>query len=143
MFIRCVSPRRVSQISDVPRTEGRPPRTPGRERHGILMKLILAIVSNDDSGAVSSALTREGYSVTKLATTGGFLMAGNTTFISGVDDEKVDDVIGIISKYSSRRTQIVPSTSTMDVGMYSSFPVEVTVGGSTIFVLNVDRFEKV
>ena len=34
-------------------------------------------------------------------------------------------------------------TSTMDVGMYSSFPVEVTVGGSTIFVLNVDRFEKV
>ena len=80
------------------------------------MKLIFAIVSNDDSSAVSSALTKHGYSVTKLA---------------------------IISKQSSRRTQIVPSTSTMDMGMYSSFPVEVTVGGSTIFVLNVDRFEKV
>ena len=106
------------------------------------MKLILAIVSNDDSGAVSSALTRGGFSVTKLATTGGFLMAGNTTFISGVEDEKVDEV-GIIAKHSRRRTQVVPSTSTMDVGMYSSFPVEVTVGGSTIFVLNVDRFEKV
>ena len=61
------------------------------------MKLILAIVSNDDSGAVSSALTREGYSVTKLATTGRLLIAGNTTFISGLDDEKVDDVIGIIA----------------------------------------------
>ena len=72
------------------------------------MKLILAIVSNDDSGAVSSAITREGFSVTKLATTGGFLMAGNTTFISGVEDDKVDTVIGIIAKYSSRRTQIVP-----------------------------------
>lgn len=121
--------------------KGKFSKRPGKA--GIFMKLILAIVSNDDSGAVSSALTREGYSVTKLATTGGFLMAGNTTFISGVDDEKVDDVISLISKYSSRRTQIVPSTSTMDVGMYSSFPVEVTVGGSTIFVLNVDRFEKV
>ena len=107
------------------------------------MKLIFAIVSNDDSSAVSSALTKNGYSVTKLATTGGFLMAGNTTFISGVEDVQVDKVIEIISKQSSRRTQIVPSTSTMDVGMYSSFPVEVTVGGSTIFVLNVDRFEKV
>lgn len=107
------------------------------------MKLILAIVSNDDSGAVSSALTREGYSVTKLATTGGFLMAGNTTFISGVEDEKVDEVISIVSKYSSRRNQMVPSASTMDSGMYSSFPVEVTVGGSTIFVMDVDRFEKV
>ena len=107
------------------------------------MKLIFAIVSNDDSSMVASALTKNGFYATKLATTGGFLKAGNTTFISGVDDEKVDTVIGIIAKYSSRRTQIVPSTSTMEVGMYSSFPVEVTVGGSTIFVLNVDRFEKV
>ena len=107
------------------------------------MKLILAIVSNDDSGAVASAMTKSGYQITKLATTGGFLMAVNTTFISGVADEKVDDVIALISKHSSRRTQVVPSTSTMDVGMYSSFPVEVSVGGATIFVLNVDRFEKV
>ena len=107
------------------------------------MKMITAIINKEDSNAVSSSLTKAGFSVTRLSTTGGFLMAGNTTFISGVDDEKVDTVIGIIAKYSSRRTQIVPSTSTMEVGMYSSFPVEVTVGGSTIFVLNVDRFEKV
>ena len=107
------------------------------------MKLVLAIVNSDDSAEVMKALTRSGVQVTKLATTGGFLMAGNTTFISGVEDEKVDEVIGIIAKHSRRRTQVVPSTSTRDVGMYSSFPVEVTVGGSTIFVLNVDRFEKV
>ena len=107
------------------------------------MKLIFAIVSNDDSSAVSSALTKNGYSVTKLATTGGFLMAGNTTFISGVEDDQVDKVIEIIRKQSSRRTQILPSTCTVDVGMSASLPVEVTVGGSTIFVLNVDRFEKV
>lgn len=107
------------------------------------MKLVLAIVSNDDSGRVSSALTREGIHVTKLATTGGFLMAGNTTFLTGIDDDKVDQVIDIIAAQSSKRTQMVPSTTTMDVGMYSSFPVEVTVGGSTIFVLNVERYEKV
>lgn len=107
------------------------------------MKLILAIVSNDDSGAVASAMTKAGYQITKLATTGGFLMAGNTTFISGVADEKVQDVIDLIAKHSSRRTQVVPSTSTMDVGMYSSFPVEVSVGGATIFVLNIENFQKV
>lgn len=106
------------------------------------MKLVFAIVSNDDSGMVSAALTKDGFSVTKLATTGGFLKAGNTTFIVGTDDDKVDQVIGIISKQSRRHTQMVPSTTTMDVGMYSSSPVEVTVGGSTVFVLNVERFEK-
>ena len=106
------------------------------------MKLILAIVSNDDSGAVSSAITREGFSVTKLATTGGFLMAGNTTFISGVEDDKVDTVIGIIAKYSSRRTQIVPSSIAYGAGLSSAYPIEVTVGGATIFVTDVSRFEK-
>ena len=107
------------------------------------MKLVMAIVGKDDSGMVSAALTKGGFTVTKLATTGGFLKAGNTTFIVGTDDDKVDQVIDLIAKQSRRRTQLVPNTSTMDVGMYSAYPVEVTVGGSTIFVLNVDRFEKV
>ena len=52
------------------------------------MKMIIAIVSGDDSSAVSAALTKERYSVTKLATTGGFLMSGNTAFLIGVEDEQ-------------------------------------------------------
>ena len=107
------------------------------------MKLIFAIVSSDDSSAVQSGLTKEGFSVTKLATTGGFLMAGNTTFIIGTDDEKVDEAIEVISKHSKKRVQMVPSSASYGVGMYTTFPVEVTVGGATIFVLDIERFEKV
>ena len=106
------------------------------------MKLIFAIVSNDDSSKVSKELTKSKFSVTKLATTGGFLMAGNTTFIIGTDDDKVEDVIEIIGKYSKKRTQMVPSSASYGVGMYTSFPVEVQVGGATVFVMNVERFEK-
>lgn len=107
------------------------------------MKLILAIVSNDDSAMVSSGLTHEGFTVTKLATTGGFLMAGNTTFIVGVDDDKVEQVIEIISKHSRKRSQMMPTSASYGVGLYTSFPVEVTVGGATVFVMNVERFEKI
>lgn len=107
------------------------------------MKLIFAIVSNDDSSAVSKALTKEKFSVTKLATTGGFLLSGNTTFIIGTEDEKVDAVIKIIEKHSRKRKQMVPSTTSYGVGMYTSYPVEVQVGGATIFVTDVERFEKV
>ena len=107
------------------------------------MKLILAIVNNDDSAKASSALTEAGFSVTRLSTTGGFLMAGNTTFISGVEDARVDELIQIIGKHSRRRTQVVPHSSTMEAGAYNAYPVEVSVGGSTVFVLNVERFEKV
>ena len=107
------------------------------------MKLIMAIVSSDDSSKVSSALMKEKYSVTKLATTGGFLMAGNTTFIIGTEDDKVDHAIEIIATYSKKRTQMVPSSASYGMGMYTSFPVEVQVGGATVFVLNIERFEKV
>ena len=106
------------------------------------MKIIYAIVSSDDGNRVTDVLNENHFSVTKLATTGGFLMAGNTTFLIGTDDDRVDDVIRIIGMHSKKRTQMVPSSASYGVGMYTSFPVEVQVGGATIFVTNIERFEK-
>ena len=106
------------------------------------MKLIIAIMSNDDSPTVSSALTKENYAVTGLATTGGFLRAGNTTLLVGGEDNLVDHAIEVIGKYSRRRSEVVPSTASYDIGRYASFPVEVQVGGATIFVVDVAQFIK-
>lgn len=105
------------------------------------MKLIFAIVNKDDSNTVSTALTKAGVSVTKLATTGGFLQAGNTTFLVGTEDERVDDVLAIIEKHCKKRTQVIPG-NTYGTTAYASFPVEVTVGGATVFVTNIERFER-
>ena len=106
------------------------------------MKMITAIVNKEDSNAVSSDLTKAGFSVTKLSTTGGFLMAGNVTMLIGVEDEKVDEVISIISEHSKQRKEIVPSTASYGIGVTTAFPLEVTVGGATVFVTNIERFEK-
>ncbi len=109
------------------------------------MKLVFAIVNDDDGHKVMDELNRNGFSVTKLCSTGGFLKAGNTTLICGVDEEKVEDVLNIIKKKSKSRKQVI-NTSMPPNGMGSMFvpyPVEVVVGGATIFVLNVERFEKV
>ena len=88
-------------------------------------------------------LRTTGFSVTRLSTTGGFLMSGNTTLLIGVDDDKVDDVIKIIADNSRKRTKMVPSTASFSAGMYAGMPVQVTVGGATIFVLDVAHFEKI
>ncbi|GHU37845.1 nitrogen regulatory protein P-II [Clostridia bacterium] len=107
------------------------------------MKLILAIVHNDDSMLVSSSLTKAGYHVTKIASTGGFLMSGNTTFITGVEDDEVDKVSDIISKYSKKRMQPVVSDLAATTSVAAGIPAEVQVGGGTIFVLGVERFDRV
>ena len=107
------------------------------------MKLILAVVNNDDSTVVTSALTKDGFFVTKLTTTGGFLMVGNTTLLIGTEDDKVDIIKGILRKYCSTRKQINPSSNSFgkfldDQGIAE----EVTVGGATFFVLSVEGYEK-
>lgn len=107
------------------------------------MKLIFAIINKEDSSEVSNSLTKAKFSVTKLATTGGFLMSGNITLIIGTQEEKVSEVLEIIKEHSKQRKEIVPSTATYGIGVTTSFPLEVTVGGATIFVVDVERFEKV
>ncbi len=108
------------------------------------MKMVLAVVANDDASRVQEALTKARFPATRLATTGGFLMAGNTTFLSGVADEEVDTVIRIFAEHCKKRKKLVPASVSFDVGtLPSSLPVEVQVGGATIFVLDVERLEKV
>lgn len=72
-----------------------------------------------------------------------FLMSGNTTFLICSEDDKIDEIIEIIKDHSHKRKQFVPSAASYGVGSYTSFPVEVFVGGATIFVTNIERFEKV
>ncbi len=107
------------------------------------MKLILAIVNNDDSAVVSSALTKEKFTVTKLSTTGGFLMVGNTTLLIGSEDKDVERAKSIISKYSQTRTHTAASTATFGTHMSELDKAkEVSVGGATVFVLSVDSMDK-
>ena len=107
------------------------------------MKLVLAIVSGDDSAKVSSALTKGGFFITKLATSGGFLAAGNTTFIMGTEDENVPEIIEIIKNNSSTRKQLKPSSTSYGLGMFTATPIEVQVGGATVFVLDIEQFHKI
>ena len=108
------------------------------------MKLIIAIVQDEDASRLVSKLMNEGYGVTKLATTGGFLRAGNTTLLVGVDDEKFDGAMAVIEKICKSRKQIAtaPTSMTGVNGVYSPYPMEVMVGGATVFVLSVDQFIK-
>ena len=109
------------------------------------MKLIIAIVQDEDASRLVSNLMNEGYSVTKLATTGGFLRAGNTTLLLGVNEDRFDGAMKIIEKVCKSRKQIAPAPSPMagsSTGAYVPYPIEVMVGGATVFVMNVEQFIK-
>ena len=107
------------------------------------MKLLIAIVNNDDSARVSASLTKDGFTVTKLSTTGGFLMVGNTTFLIGAEDDKVGRAKDIIRTHSERRTHVASTTETYGSGIrYGELPQEVSVGGAIVFTVAVEGVDK-
>lgn len=108
------------------------------------MKLILAIVQKEDAGALLDALTEKGHRATRINTAGGFLKEGNATVLVGVEDTAVDGVLSLIETSCNTRTQYInPLPPVMEPGeFYMPYPVEVQVGGATVFVLNVDRYER-
>lgn len=107
------------------------------------MRLVIAVVQDKDSNGLSNALVKEGFRATKLASTGGFLKAGNTTFLIGIEDERVHEVLKVIKANCQVREQMVTPVSPMGgtTDSYIPFPVEVEVGGAAVFVLPVEKFE--
>ena len=58
------------------------------------------------------------------------------------EDEKVDACIGVIADHCRQRTEVVPNNVGYGIAVETAYPMEVTVGGATVFVTNVERFEK-
>ena len=108
------------------------------------MKLLVAIVQDEDASNLVSALMEEKYSVTKLASTGGFLRSGNTTLLLGMDDDRLQGALDVIKKIcvSRKQIEVFPSPAMGSMGVYTPYPVEVSVGGATVFVMDVAQFVK-
>jgi uncharacterized protein YaaQ len=108
------------------------------------MKLVVAIVHNEDASALVDALLDKEFRATRLHSSGGFLKQSNATVILGVEEAEVDEVISIVRENCTSRTQTVnPMPPIMEPGeFFMPYPLEVEVGGATVFVVPVERFER-
>ncbi|HLR34567.1 MAG TPA: cyclic-di-AMP receptor [Tissierellales bacterium] len=91
------------------------------------MKLVIAIIQDQDVQQLVKELMSKKYRATKLASTGGFLKSGNTTLLIGVEEEKIDDVISIIEGVCKSRNAVTDDS-------------DVVVGGANIFIIDIDKF---
>lgn len=108
------------------------------------MKLIIAIVQTEDAYVLSDSLTEAKFSVTKLSTTGGFLRMDNMTLLIGTEDVRVEEALDLIKKACNAREQIITSQlpSLGGESEMHAYPLKINIGGATVFVVDVERFEK-
>lgn len=108
------------------------------------MKLMIVIVQSEDAAILSDALTEEEFQVTRLSTTGGFLKMKNVTLMIGTKEDRLEKALEIIKEICQSRTQSIsaPMPSGFPEATFASYPIEVVVGGATVFVVDCERFEK-
>ena len=106
-------------------------------------KLVMMVVSDTDDEALMDALVQSGYSATKVGSTGGFLHRGSVTIFCGVSATEVDPVVAMVREICRARREFVPIPAALaEEGGFTSEPMEVRTGGAIIFVLDIDRFER-
>jgi uncharacterized protein YaaQ len=108
------------------------------------VKLVVAIVHSEDAGALVNALLDKEFRATRLQSSGGFLKQSNATIMLAIEESDVDEVIDIVRTNCTSRTQVVnPMPPIMEPGeFFMPYPLEVEVGGATVLVLPVERFER-
>ncbi len=109
-------------------------------------KLILAVLQGDDYADTVDELNRSGFFATVLSSTGGFLKKKSMTLMIGVDEGKVPAVMNILKQCAGRRQQMTYSDMSMAAGgpnpSMPMMPVQMSVGGVVVFVMDLDSMQK-
>lgn len=108
------------------------------------MKLVVAIIAKQDADKTVTALTKKEFRATRIDSVGGFLKEKNSTLLIGVEPAKVKEVLEVLGEHAkSHKEQLTPTPAMSGPGdFFMADPVEVSVGGATVFVLDVDQFAK-
>jgi uncharacterized protein YaaQ len=107
-------------------------------------KLLVIVVSPNDGDRLMQQLVRDGVPATRIGSSGGFLSRGSSTILSGVPAVQVESVLDLIRRICPVRSELAPVQTLPLVGTAASGPpIEVRTGGAIVFVLDIERFERI
>lgn len=105
------------------------------------MRLLIAVVQRQDANELVESLIARGWGVTRISSEGGFLHEGNITLLVAVPATEVEQTLQTIRSHCRTRIRYVsPLPPVAESGeFYPPSPVQVQVGGATVFVLRIDQ----
>ena len=106
------------------------------------MVILLAVLQSQDVDLVTQALKKFGIIGYELSSTGAFLGRKNVTLLIPVQTTDVDLVLSELKRNCRQRIEYV-SMPIEGQPLPIPSPIPVTVGGATIFVLEIDQYLEV
>jgi len=98
----------------------------------LVMKLVISVVNNQIVPGLVEKLLEKGIKVTRLASSGGFLRKGNTTLISGVEDDEVQLAVQTIKDFTEKK-------KLENIKEFSDKKKAIEEGLATLFVVQVEN----
>jgi len=105
-------------------------------------RLMAAVIQDQDMENALGALTKLGIPTTRLPSTGGFFGRNNATLLIGLEKGQEASVVKALEKSCNRRIEYLASPIEGFPGGLAE-PIQITIGGATIFVFEVERFESI
>ena len=110
------------------------------------MKFCIVIVPSGDGERLLNRMSEQGFPATPIGSTGGFLKRGSATVFSALAAERVPELVALLHQEFPEVTERMPVASLPfmdDMETPSSAMIDVRVGGAVLFVLPLDRMERV
>lgn len=106
------------------------------------MKLVITIISNSDTGKVLEAVAQHSFFVTKISTTGQFLVDGHTAILIGCEDDRVEELYDVIKQNVTKRVVKSAGVTSTITGSLLNQAVDVEEFGGVMFTINVEEYKK-
>ena len=113
---------------------------------GTEMKFCVVIVPSSDGERLLNRMAAQGFPATRIGSTGGFLKRGSATVFSALAADRVPDLVALLHQEFPEVTERMPAASLPfmdDLDIPSAAMIDVRVGGAVLFVLPLDRMERV
>jgi uncharacterized protein YaaQ len=108
------------------------------------MKLVIAVIQNQDTDAIFRSLSEAGLRATRVASSGSYLRNANATVFIGVDDARLPECLEILKRTCGQRVHRMPTGAMAEMGDLDEESITpVQQGGGVVFVMRVERFVQI
>jgi uncharacterized protein YaaQ len=105
-------------------------------------QLAIATVSGAQAGALIDRLTRDGFTVTRVDSSGGILHEATVSLLIGLEQARLSHLLALIRECCRTRRRFIPAHVEAPLLEIQPMLIEAEVGGATVYVLDVERFEQ-
>lgn len=103
--------------------------------------LMAVVIQEADLENAMDSLSKLGFSVARFTSTGGFLSRRNVTLLIGVHEGRADIAIKALKQSCQQRVEFL--SSPLRGGTFPMpTPIQVTVGGATVFMFEVESYDE-